>query len=328
VKANGPSRDFDYGRFVRREDLTFRSEGLDCAAWFYCPAGERPLPCVVVGHGFDGVREQRLDAYAQCFANAGFAALAFDYRFFGSSEGEPRQLYDNKAQLVDWRAAIECARGHARVDPERIALWGTSTSGGHVVQLAAEDQRIAAVVAQVPFVDGLAQLFALPVGRSLQLLWAGLKDQIGAILGRPAHRIPAAGQPGTLAVVTAPDALSGLAQITPPDSTWQNSVAARFTLTDSFYRPGRLASKLRCPLMICVADGDQLIALKPALTMAAEAPASELRRYPSGHFGMYFGDGFDRATADQAEFLRRHLLPPEPRRQSAEQPLQAVEALP
>ena len=86
----------------------------------------------------------------------------FDYRCLGSSEGEPRQLYDNKAQLEDWRAAIAYARGHDQVDPESIALWGTSTSGGHVVQLAAEDARIAAVVAQVPFADGLAQLLRTP----------------------------------------------------------------------------------------------------------------------------------------------------------------------
>ena len=146
-----------------------------------------PVPCVVVGHGFDGVREQRLDAYAERFAAAGLAVLVFDYRFIGSSEGEPRQLFDNKAQLADWRAAIECARKLEGVDPERIALWGTSTSGGHVVQLASEDARIAAVVAQVPLVDGLAQLFGTPVRQTVRLLWAGLKDRIGAALRpRPA----------------------------------------------------------------------------------------------------------------------------------------------
>src|SRR5688572_4882796 len=129
--------DFDYGRAVRRYDLTFESRGTRCAAWLYRPDVEAPVPCVVLAHGFDGVREQRLDAYAECFAEAGLAALVFDYRGFGSSDGNPRQLFHNKGQLADWRAAIACARAlEDAVDPTRIALWGTSTSAGHVVRLA------------------------------------------------------------------------------------------------------------------------------------------------------------------------------------------------
>ena len=45
-----------------------------------------------MAHGFSGVREQRLDAYAERFAQAGLAVLVFDYRHFGASGGEPRQL--------------------------------------------------------------------------------------------------------------------------------------------------------------------------------------------------------------------------------------------
>jgi pimeloyl-ACP methyl ester carboxylesterase len=239
------------------------------------------------------------------------AALVFDYRCFGSSDGEPRQLFDNRSQLADWRAAIECARRLDGVDPDRIALWGTSTSGGHVVRLAAEDQEIAAVVVQVPLVDGLAQLLSTPLLQSVRLLWAGLKDQIRAIL-RPLfnlklHTIPAAGRPGTLAAVTSPDALSGLARITPCESTWRNETLARFTLKTAFYRPGLWARRLRCPLLVCLADGDLLIPAKPALRMVRAAPRGELRRYPVGHFTIYFGDAFKRAVSHQTAFLSRCL---------------------
>jgi fermentation-respiration switch protein FrsA (DUF1100 family) len=328
MKAALRRSEVENGRLVRREDLVFRSGGLNCAAWFYRPAADRPLPCVVLAHGFDGVREQRLDAYAQRFAAAGFAALVFDYRHFGSSDGTPRQLFSNEAQLDDWRAAIAYARGREQVDPDAIALWGTSTSGGHVVQLAAEDPRIAAVVAQVPFADGLAQLFFLPIAQGLRLLWAGLRDRIGSLFGRPPLMIPASGQPGSFAVITSPDALSGLAAITPPDSTWRNEVVARFTLTTSLYRPGRYAPRLGCPLLVCMADGDHLIAPRPALKMARSAPHGELRRYPYSHFGMYFGPGFDRAAADQAEFLRLHLLRSEAESQPGKSPTPILEALP
>jgi dienelactone hydrolase len=261
----------------------------------------------VIGHGFDGVREQRLDAYAARFAGAGLAALVFDYRHFGSSEGEPRQLVDNTSQLEDWRAAIARARELDQVDPERIALWGTSTSGGHVVQLAAEDSQIAAVIAQVPLADGIAQLRSTPIGQTLRLLWAALKDRTGAAFGRAPFMVPAVGRPGALAAVTSPDALTGLDRITPAETTFVNAVAARFALGTAFYRPGRRARDVRCPLLVCMADGDRVIPSKPALAMVEAAERGELRRYPCGHYAMYVGDGFERAVRDQTAFLCRAL---------------------
>jgi hypothetical protein len=140
--------------------------------------------------------------------------------------------------------------------------------------------------------------------------------------------IPAAGQPGAFAVISSPDALSGLAAITPPDSTWRNEVVARFTLTTSLYRPGRYAPRLGCPVLVCMADGDRLIAPKPALTIARNAPRGELRRYPFSHFGMYFGPGFDAAVADQVAFLRRHLLPDREEAAPAQLRAPVLEALP
>ena len=107
-----------------------------------------------MAHGFSGVREQRLDAYAERFADAGLAVLLFDYRHFGASDGEPRQYLSIRCQLDDWRAAVAHARGLDGVDPDRVALWGTSFSGGHVIAIASEDARIAAVVSQAPFTFG------------------------------------------------------------------------------------------------------------------------------------------------------------------------------
>src|SRR4051794_6124540 len=140
-----------------RRDLTFPSGGDQCAAWFYEPEGgaAAPAACVVLAHGFGGVRGARLDAFAERFAEAGLAALVFDYRHFGDSTGEPRQLLDIGRQLDDWRAAIAFARSLPEVDPDRVAAWGTSFSGGHVAVIAAEDPRLAAAISQGPYMDGL-----------------------------------------------------------------------------------------------------------------------------------------------------------------------------
>src|SRR5690349_7242759 len=142
---------------IRARQLKFESKGLSCAASLFRPAGiPDRAPCVVLAHGFTGTKDQ-LTPYAEAFATAGLAALTFDYRHFGDSEGNPRQVVDIQKQLEDWRAAIAFARTIDGIDPKRIALWGSSLSGGHVIKLGAEDPTIAAVVAQVPAVDKSAR---------------------------------------------------------------------------------------------------------------------------------------------------------------------------
>jgi dienelactone hydrolase len=120
-----------------REDLSFDSEGTSCAAWLYRPDGVVDPPVIVMAHGFASIRELRLDAYGERFAQAGFAALVFDYRGFGANDGHPRRVIDIGAQHNDWRAALAYARGLEGVDGRRVVAWGTSFAGGHVLHLAA-----------------------------------------------------------------------------------------------------------------------------------------------------------------------------------------------
>jgi len=139
---------------MKRIDADFVSKGLKCAAWLYLPEGAARPPVVVMAHGFAAERSFGLPAFAERFAEKGLAVLLFDYRNFGDSEGEPRNLVSPKRHLEDWRAAIAHARSLEAVDGTRLGLWGTSFSGGHVLVSAARDKGVRAVVAQVPFVDG------------------------------------------------------------------------------------------------------------------------------------------------------------------------------
>ncbi len=173
------------------------------------PRRAGPHPFVVLAHGFGGVRGARLDAFAERFAAAGLAALVFDYRHFGDSGGEPRQLLDIKLQLDDWRNAVEFARSLPDVDAERVAIWGTSFSGGHVATIAAEDHRIAAVVSQGPFLDGVWALRAAGPRNALRLTVAGLRDEARRLRGREQYTIPLVGPPGTVAAMNSPDAEPG-----------------------------------------------------------------------------------------------------------------------
>jgi pimeloyl-ACP methyl ester carboxylesterase len=290
-----------------RMDITFSSAGTDCAAWLYRPEGDAPQPLVVMAHGFSATRELRLDAYAERFRAAGIGALLFDYRHFGASAGEPRQLLDIRQQLADYHAAIACARGIDWVDPDRIALFGSSFSGGHVIAVAADDARIAALVSQCPFTDGLASRQKLGARNIARAIAAGLRDQLGALAGRPPHYIPAVGPPGSFAVMTSPDAVPGFAALTPPETLWQNRVAARIGLRVGLYRPGRAAARLACPALFCVCDRDVLTPAAQTLKYAATAPRGEVKRYPVGHFEIYVGEAWEQVVADQTEFLRRSL---------------------
>ncbi len=290
---------------AERADVTFTSGTERCAAWLYRP--EQASACVVLAHGWTGVREQRLDAFAERFAAAGFAALVFDYRHFGSSEGQPRSLLDINRQRADWRAAVAYARGLERIDPERIALWGSSFSGGHVIETAARDQRVAAVVAQVPFIDGFANLLRLGRRHALGLTIAGLRDQLGAIAGRPPHMLASVGPPGSGAVMDTPDAEPGFLALNPSGLQWPNEAAARVALRVGSYRPIRRVADVSCPILFAIADQDAITPPDLAIRAARLARDSELRHYPGGHFDPYVGELFEQVVSDQREFLLRRL---------------------
>src|SRR5437762_1617239 len=173
-----------------RLDVAFPSAGDECRAWLFMPDAERP-PLVILGHGLGATREYGLEPYAERFADAGIAALVFTYRHFGDSGGQPRQLLDIERQLGDWAAALSHARSLDGFDTNRVALWGTSFAGGHVIEAAARDQvggrrkgrvgdpgAVAAVVSQCPFTDGLAATRAASPRSLARAMVPALRDEV------------------------------------------------------------------------------------------------------------------------------------------------------
>ncbi|MBX3228475.1 MAG: alpha/beta fold hydrolase [Labilithrix sp.] len=293
-----------------REDVTFESGGVRCGAWLYRPSSSAPHACVVLAHGFSGLRGHRLDAFAERFVAAGLAALVFDYRHFGASEGEPRALVDVDRQLADWRAAVAYARSIDGVDPDRVAIWGCSIAGGHVlVTAAALAGDVAAVVALTPFVDGRAVALRTPLLASLRLVWAGLCDRIGSWLGRPPRMIAVAGPPGSVAMLTSPDAEPGILALATGDAPVDNRVAARIALHIPTYRPIRAVAAIAAPALVQVCDRDAIAPPELAVAAAKAMPRAVVERYPYGHFDVYLGEAFERAVTAQVAFLREHLRP-------------------
>jgi pimeloyl-ACP methyl ester carboxylesterase len=284
---------------MERRDLGFRSGGEECAAWLYPAAGgSAAAPVVVMAHGLSGTRRDGLGPFAERFAAAGIAALLFDHRGFGDSGGEP-DLFQPRRQLEDWRAAIGFARSLSGVDPERVATFGSSMGGGNALAAAAADERIAAAVSQVPFLDILRQAHRSPPAVSTRMLLAALRG----------GHLPAVGQPDEPAAINAPGGEAGWRHVVAigEDSRWRNRVSARWLLGRPF-RPARHAARLHCPWLVCVGEADRVARPGPAIAAARRAPHGELRTYPGvDHFDIYDGDEFEAVVADEVEFLRRHL---------------------
>jgi uncharacterized protein len=250
------------------------------------------------------------EAYAEKFARAGYVVVLFDYRHFGASAGEPRQLFNVRRQLADWASAIAYARALDDVDPNRIALWGTSFSGGHVIVAAAQDEKIAAVSAQCPMMDALAASinviqYAGP-GAFLKLGLFGMLDQIRSLLRLSPLYIPLIAPPGRVAAMSSPDSASGYGALVP--SHWDNRICARYAVMVGAYRPVSHARRVRCPVLIQVCRKDSLAPPRAARATARQIGAhAQLAEYDCGHFELYLGAYFTSASDQQLDFFNRVL---------------------
>ena len=293
---------------MARVDISFPSGGIECAAWHYADARSGPV-CLIMGHGLGAIREARLPAYAERFAAAGFQVLVFDYRYFGDSQGEPRQLGSKVFGMqtvrdFDWQAAIRCARGLPGVS--KIALWGTSFSGGHVLVAAARQREVVAVIAQNPMLDGRAAFLqaARRVGpwMVVRTIALALLDALGGMLGFSPRMMPVAAPPGRLGFLTAEDSLPGYLALSPVYA--RNELAARLALATASYRPISYASRVSCPVLMQICEHDTVAPPSAVLATASRlGPLARVESYPIGHFDIYFGEPFERSVQDQLHFL-------------------------
>ena len=289
---------------IERQKIEFNSGKDICHGYLYMPKkASGPLPCVILGHGFTGTQD-RLKGNAEYFANNGIAALTFDYRNFGESGGQPRQVIKIKNQLEDFKNAIAFARNQPAIDPDKIALWGSSLGGGHVITAAAKDPRIAAVVAQVPFNGFPKEVEGRTKQETNRLLSAMFRDVVRGWLHMEPLYVKAVGKPGELAVMASNEAEKTIEAM--QSDQWQNKVAPRALLDMMRYKPGRTAHLIQVPVMICLAKYDKET-LSTLAKQLATGPKAEIHEYPVAHFDFYRPDIRKQVLADQAAFLVRNL---------------------
>jgi fermentation-respiration switch protein FrsA (DUF1100 family) len=296
---------------MARRDIEFDAEGVTLRGWFYPAEGASgTAPTIVMAHGFSAVKEMYLDAYAEVFAAARLNALVFDNRNFGASDGEPRQEIDPWAQVRDYRHAITYA-GTLSESDDRIGVWGSSYSGGHVLVVAAIDRRVKAVACQVPMVSGHDNFRALVRAD----LIAGFQDMFNAdraarFRGDPPALVPVVAEdPAAPCALPTRDSWEWFSETGKTRATsWRNEVTLRSVEMFSEYEPiAYLPYISPTPLLMQPAIGDHLTPCD--LAVAAYEKAREPKKLnilPGGHFDAYV-KGFDDSSGPARDWFVRHL---------------------
>ena len=295
-----------------RKDVEFEAcGGVRLRGWLFIPAttSAGACPAITMAHGFAGVKEHHLDAYATAFADSGFVVLVHDHRNFGASDGTPRNDIDPWQQIADWRRAISFLESQDYVNPQRIGLWGSSYAGGHAIVLGATDRRLRCVVAQVPTISGYEQsLRRVPPDKVAALEESFSEDERAQFRGEPPRtQTVVSMDPSVPAAYRTKDA-QDFYLMPEAKATWENSVTIRSSRAARMYEPGAWVSRVSpAPLLMIVATHDTITLTDTALAAYERAlHPKRLVTIEGGHFDPYV-TSFQRSSNTALEWFLEHL---------------------
>ena len=133
---------------IKMKRINFKSQGLNLVGNIYYPAEfqeNKSYPAIIVSGSWTTVKEQMAGLYAQKLAENGFITLAFDFRNFGESEGEPRFYENPSLKKEDIKNAVTYLQSLAEVDNEKIGAFGVCAGSMYTLMAASEDKRIKSV---------------------------------------------------------------------------------------------------------------------------------------------------------------------------------------
>ncbi|PRX97080.1 alpha/beta hydrolase [Allonocardiopsis opalescens] len=138
---------------VQTEPISFTSESATLVGTLYRPADRtgEPLPASAVAGSWTTVKEQMAGRYARGLAERGQAALAFDFRGYGESGGEPRDVESAALKVRDLRSAVAYLAGRDDVDASRLGVLGVCAGAGYAAVAATEEPRIRSLALVAPW---------------------------------------------------------------------------------------------------------------------------------------------------------------------------------
>lgn len=272
----------------RVERVWFPCGGEECSGLLYLPDGEGPFPGVVMAGGLGIVKEVHADDYAVFWASRGVAVLSFDYRRLGGSGGEPRQAIYPEDQVADYRCAINYMRKRSEVDGDRLCVWGTSFSGGHVITLLAFPPRgVRCGVAQVPsvYMHRTLEMHHGDLSRILGIAEEARDECCGGRHGEALVPIASKDPPG---LVTSSEAVEYYRSLEEGYPTFKNLVTADSLERIASYNPGYHAELVARPLLLVVAERDETVPNDAVMEVASRVKVDKrLVRYMAGHYDVY-----------------------------------------
>ncbi|HXG29435.1 MAG TPA: alpha/beta hydrolase [Nevskiales bacterium] len=294
---------------VRSAKTSFQSAGVRCSATLHLPEGAGPFPAILMVHGWGGVQDALTLPFYAPFNEAGFAVMTFDYAGWGQSDGTPRNLINPWHRERDVENALQHLREQTQIDPSRIVLWGTSFGGGHVVRLAARHPELLGAIAQVPMLDGMAAVKAVPPLRLLRFGLCGLMD---LLRGNDPIYLPVVGSEGewssmdrdgaALAMQKGQQAM--IESLGPEAPPYDNRVAARSLLTMGLYRPFKSLKDVTIPLLIVGATRDTVAPFVEKRIRELNNPRIRIQILDANHFDPYFEPALSRNLGYQLDFLK------------------------
>lgn len=289
------------------EPIYVKSDQDIIAADYYRPKHVKKPAVIIMAHGFAGLRQSKLIVFAQRFAQAGYAVILFDYRFWGSSTGHPRELVSIKHQLDDWHQVIRYISKHKEINADHIILWGTGLSGGYVLKLASELKSVYAAMIQVPYLDGkqTAKLFSIQqLPKALKL---SSQDYMGSKVGIKAKTLPVV-HPFALSFFPTQDSYQGYMSIVHPDFFWSGEVPARTLFQLIKFRPIQYAQDIRLPILLIAAKYDQTTSIDLSRETATNLSTFvDYHEWEMSHFDIYHGQWLEKAISTQLNFLEQHI---------------------
>ncbi|WP_445116630.1 alpha/beta hydrolase [Acinetobacter sp. WZC-1] len=288
------------------EPLYIQSGQNIIAGDFYQPEAIKKPAVIIMAHGFAALRQFKLVQYAQRFAQAGYAVVLFDYRFWGGSTGYPRELVSIKHQLDDWKTVVTHVAAQKNINHRKIVLWGTSLSGGYVLTLASELKNVQAVMVQMPFVDGAESAKSYSIQQLPRALKLSSQDYMGSGVGLAPKKLPVV-HPFDLCFIPGQDNYQGYMSIVSSEYYWSGEVPARVFLNLIRYRPVQTVRKINIPVLFIAALKDQFVPIISSREAATNiAPFVQYHEWDLSHFDIYHGQWREKAIATQLEFLHQY----------------------
>lgn len=293
------------------ELVEFGATGNLIRGSLYLPQGaDLGLPGVVLGHGWGMCAGGDLEDYASAIASRGIAAMTFDFRGLGASDGEPRQEIDPNRQIDDYRTAVTYLSSRPEIDSRRIGIWGSSYSGGHVLAVGATDSRVQCVVAQVPTISGYeASLRKARPEKQAALLEGFHADRLARLQGQDPGMIQTVGTPEE-ANIAYPDAdsyayMMGESKRVP---AWRNETTIRSLEAARFYEPGNWIDRIGpTPLLMIVANNDTTTPVDMQLGAFERArEPKKLLLVEGGHYSVY-SEHFNETSTAAADWFETRL---------------------